>query len=96
MAYDEDRDMELDDESTNFENDPVYGADTYFGERLDKADDMGDAAMDETVIATDQVMEDGSEEIDAVAVDSEDPAGFGETLSNQKDDEHAAKPSDEE
>jgi hypothetical protein len=95
MAYEEDRDMDLD-EANNFEDDPVYGADTYFGERLDTADDMGKSAMDETVVASDKVNEDGSEEIDAVAVESDDPAGFGETLSTQTDEETAAKPSDED
>jgi hypothetical protein len=94
MAYEEDRDMDLD-ETNNFEDDPVYGADTYFGERLDTADDMSDSTMDETA-ASDQVMDDGSEEIDTAGVGSDDASGFGEKLSNQADDEHTAKSGDEE
>jgi hypothetical protein len=59
MAYeDSDREMDLEDQPNFYEEDPAYGADTYFGERLDNSkgddelmpDDMPDDMTEDEVV----------------------------------------------
>jgi hypothetical protein len=75
MAYEDDREMELDEQSTYLEEDPVYGTDTYFGERLDQASES--EAVDEQLVDEPVMTEDTTTEA-APDAESED---FGEKLS---------------
>ena len=68
MAYEDDRDLDLD--RSLYEEDPAYEADTYFGERLDDAT-VSDQEMD--------VEEYEEEDVPATAGE-----GFGESLKQEE------------
>jgi hypothetical protein len=94
--YEHEQELELDEQSNYLEEDPIYGADTYFGERLDTPSENNaeeDAAMEEANASNEQMAT--PETASGTSTDAS-PAEFGEKLTSETDSVFVEEPIDED